>query len=167
MKEAPDTDAWNYARSNRYWCYSLNKNMGKTFGKSLNIIVGCLFALWFLRTFLKSLLVGNFTSLNLPGAALTLIVTGGISYVCFKSAFTPDANTPASSSGCLKSFVGAVLGATLGAIAAMAWLYFNPPFIPPQTDGLERYGGQMALVMLGILLGGLSGACIGAVKSNK
>ena len=70
-------------------------------------------------------------------------------------------------SGCAGSCLGAIFGVVLGALAAIAWIYFNPPAITPEhlnSDGLNRDGGQMGLITLGILFGGIIGGCVGANK---
>ena len=143
---------------------------------SIEIILGCLSALWFLRTLLKLP-----ASENVFGAVTTLIITGAIGFACFKAAFTPDisrldSNKPKisirrpgkfESGGCLRCLAGAVIGAALGVMLVVVWIFLNQPVVPPNVDGMNRYGGEIGMVMLGALVGGLTGACIGGSKPSN
>lgn len=68
--------------------------------KIIKIIVGSLVALWFLGILLKLLrslpfIFGSeFGVSRLLGAVAGLIISGLICYVCFKSAFKRDTDTP-------------------------------------------------------------------------
>ena len=86
---------------------------------------------------------------------------------------TPSYQSPKETkSGCLGGCLGVILGAVLGFVVAATWIYFNPSAITPEylnSDGLNRYGGQMGLIMMGILFGGIIGGFIGAdhTKSSR
>jgi len=66
--------------------------------------------------------------------------------------------------GCVGGCSGAFVGAALGIAAAIFWLYLFPPPHVPNMDGMNQWGGHMGLVMMGILVGGICGACYGASK---
>jgi hypothetical protein len=66
--------------------------------------------------------------------------------------------------GCAHGCIGSFVGASLGAAAPILWVSLFPPPPVPNMDGLNQWGGLVGSVMLGILVGGVGGACIGASR---
>jgi heme/copper-type cytochrome/quinol oxidase subunit 2 len=148
----------------------------RTLVKIVKIILGCVSAIWgicILILLLLSLLAGLSDLLMAPQKsspnlafgsgeifyiAVNLVVTGSVSYACFISAFRPNRRTLQSRGRYSRIFENAVLGAVLGAVTAAVIIWILTPSVTPNSDGMNRYGGQMFLMMLGIFIGGVCGA---------
>ena len=72
--------------------------------------------------------------------------------------------TSHNQTGCGRGCLGAFIGAVLGIAAALLWLALFPPVPPPNSDGLNYWGGHVAMVMLGVLVGGVGGTFVAVGK---
>jgi hypothetical protein len=70
----------------------------------------------------------------------------------------PDASN--LKNGCLCAFVGTIICIGI----ALFYLSSYPRVVPPNMDGMNRWGGHMALIMFAFVFGGVGGAFVGGGK---
>jgi hypothetical protein len=66
--------------------------------------------------------------------------------------------------GCLGGCVGSMIGSVVGGGIPLSWMLLFPAPPVPNMDGMNRYGGQMGMILLGLLIGPTVGACVGASR---